>query len=520
MQVTTDTYDAAIFGDSREIKPFAVISVIDPDIVYDPPTGSAHALHSDALQIYDGDLVQVKFATLEKDRWKLDGSWDIYPTVQAPLGTGWVSDEISGDDGTFSNSVYLEYGFENVEILQVATVCFPGGDDGVAEDFVITIYQDSTILYQITYAGNTKSNVIAEEFTVNNPNRIRIDVSKWSLPHRKCRILEMVPGLQQLQDADDIFSIDIIQQADFSGLTCPYGSCDLEVSNETKRYNPFAKNSIFKSIEERQPVKTWMQIRTDAGWETIPSGVYYQKSGGWDMNSYSLTATFKLVDIIGLLQTRTYTPPSPKPTTVRGWVESVVAVLGDKFTCEVSADIAEDPLTTNDDTSAFDCGSMLRYICMATQSFMRTNPETGALVIDTLPAEETGDLTFDNMIAYPSLSASGDCVSISFVLADGASTKYDVAGNNISGDTLSLYNPFISTEADADAAAAFVLLNYGKTKIITTDRGNPAFEIGDINAVSVWTNTARNCRRKLQELRFDNGILTNCRSEFLEVVTD
>ena len=75
-----------------------------------------------------------------------------------------------------------------------------------------------------------------------------------------------------------------------------------------------------------------MGVETASGAEYLPLGVYYQQSGGWETDAYGLTIEFKLVDIIGLLADRDYNVPTTLPTTLSGWIASMVALLGENFT--------------------------------------------------------------------------------------------------------------------------------------------------------------------------------------------
>lgn len=517
MQETTSAYDSAIVGDSREIKLYSLMTVVSPDIEYGSVTASAPAQHSSDTQLYDSDSGQMLYATLEKNRWSLDGKFDIFPSESTPSGIGWVSNEVCNENGYFQSSVDVSLSFSGVSVLQVATLCFPGGDDGVAENFTFSVKNGTTVLHEETRTGNESNKIIFDGFTASSPDSISVSVTKWSIGNRKCRIMEILPGIFDLQSSDDIYDLDVLQQSDFTGLTCPYGSATLVLDNSDDRYNPFAKSTIFQSIEERQPVNLWIQILTDAGAEKMPLGVYYQKSGGWDINSFGLTATFKLVDIVGLLQTRNFVAPSPKPTTVQGWIDAVAAILGGHFECAAEASLGAESLTTTDSMRSFDCGNVLRFIAMATQSVIKITPETGGLYLCRPSSEPVDSITFDNMGAAPTLSASNDCVSITFTLADGSSTKHEIAGNSISGDTISLYNPFISTAEQADAAGAFILQNYGKTKISITSRGNPAHEIGDVITASVWGTTTARGRIRSRTIAFENGIMKSCKTDLIGV---
>ncbi len=73
-------YHAAITADSRRILLRAIINIIDPDITYQAATESGEAPFSQPGQLTDKDLdYGPAYATLERSRWLLDGTFQIYP---------------------------------------------------------------------------------------------------------------------------------------------------------------------------------------------------------------------------------------------------------------------------------------------------------------------------------------------------------------------------------------------------------------------------------------------------------
>ena len=69
-------YYNAITADSRRIHLRAIISIIDPDLVYGDITSSGESQYSDSSQLIDKIFENPdKFVTVEHNRWMLDGSW-------------------------------------------------------------------------------------------------------------------------------------------------------------------------------------------------------------------------------------------------------------------------------------------------------------------------------------------------------------------------------------------------------------------------------------------------------------
>ena len=77
---SSEAYRAAITGDTRRILLRAVIDLIDPDIVYGVGATSGQSVYSKPAQLHDKVFdAPRRYATLEENRWALDGSFDLFP---------------------------------------------------------------------------------------------------------------------------------------------------------------------------------------------------------------------------------------------------------------------------------------------------------------------------------------------------------------------------------------------------------------------------------------------------------
>ena len=518
---STAAFQASITADSRRILLRALIDIIDPDITYEASTFSGAAPFSQATQLYDKIMeISPDYATLERNRWLLDGNFRIFPNDYQNAGQqGFASDVLSGDDGSFASPPWVQINFSNVTILQACSVYFPSAaHDGVPDTFTVEVMQGGTAYFSKTVSGNMADHVGFDGFTVNNPDCVRVTVSKWSLPGRRMRIPEIIPGVYEDWTGDTIAAFTVTQQANFACLALPYGTCQLSMDNLDRRFEPRSKNGLFQSIEERQGIQVSIGVRLADGTPEYKSvGVYYQYSGGWKTGDNGLTMTWDLVDIVGLIANREYIPPSTLPTTLSGWVASIVAQLGDNFTSRYTVDpnYANLPLTTTvDKVQGQSCGQILLWACMATGTFPRADNETGKLTVE--PFWSQGNkLTLDNLNAYPVMKANNDLGAIIFTLANGA--QYVVGGTSAaSSDTVSVENPFITTQDQALTAARLILSTYGGNQLETVGRGDPSSEIGDVDTVWLNESQATTGRRMMQTFAFTEGVMQGCRSTLLQ----
>ena len=518
-------YHAAITGDARRVLLRAVIDIISPDIVFGAGETSGQIPWSKMEQLHNKVFDNpTKYATLERDRWALDGTWDLLPDdpTQTAGQMGYIGNVLSGADGTFATPPWVEMQFSGVSVLQACSVYFPDNDyDGLPEDFTVEVKQGGTSYHTRTYTGNTAASVALEGFTVHDPDVIRVTVTKWSRPGRRMRVVEIVPGVYEAWDGGMIAEFNVKQQGNIAATALPYGTCILKIDNLSRRFEPRSKNGLFQSIEERQGIDISLGVRLADGTDEYKRlGIFYQYSGGWRTGDNGLIMQWNLVDIIGLLANREFLTPSTLPTTLGGWIGALAAQLGVNFKdrWHVDPDYTALPVTvrTAEDVQGKKCGDILRWVCQATGTWPRADASTGDLTAEPLWSEGNR-VTLDNLNSYPTMKANGDVAALIFTINDGADTKYIVSGNaTSSSETVSIDNPFIKTEAQALAAARLILSTYGGNVLDLTGRGDPSSEIGDVETVWLDESQATTARLTMQTFQFSDGVMQGCQSQLLQ----
>lgn len=521
---TSEAFQAAIVGSPRRIELLAVVDISDPDMTYGEVTSSGLAPWSKPEELHDKSYdTPARYATLERCRWLLDGTFAVFPEdyrTDAPMAA--ASEAISGDDGSFDTPVWVQQSFANVDVLQACSVFFSTDPaDGVPADFTVEVLTAGQVFHTETYTGNTATEVAVTGFTVQTPDAIRVTVTRWSLPGRRMRVVEILPGAVERWTPRMLASFSVVQQGDFSCLALPYGSMTLSMDNKDRRFEPRSKNGLFQSIEERQGIDAFIGVETATGAVIrCKVGRFYQSGDGWKTGDNSLTMQWSLVDIIGLLTDRTFLPPAALPTTLGGWLGALAAQLGDNFADRWHADpdYASLPVTANSaaDVTGKKCGDILRWACQATGTWPRADASTGDLTAEPLWSEGN-KVTLDNLTAYPVMKANDQLASLIFKLADGKDTEYVVSGNSTSSEkTVTIQNPFLHTQAQALAAARLILSCYGGNVIETTGRGDPSSEIGDVDTIWLDESQATTARRMSQSFQMQEGVLQGCQSKLLQ----
>lgn len=523
----SDAANRALTARRRQMTARATFDLRDPDAVVTGAQTNTNGKYSQIAQVYDAITEQndLKIGTLEKDRMQLDGSWALPPNNPADLAEeqmGWWCGTVSGADCGFAEPhPYLEITFTGLSVLQVFTLWFSqNAYDGYGVAFRLDVYSADTLAYTRTVTENTEYKVVLDKFAVYDPTRVRVTVMRWSRPYCYPRITDMFLGLFERWTGREIASLDVLTESTFTGLKLPYSTCDLRVYNLNHRFDPYAPDSIFQSIEERQAIPIdWGVYLPGGKIEWIPGGWYYQQSGGWEIKG--LTVKWSLVDIIGMLVKRNYNPPEVLPTTLSGWVASIVACLGVNLAERyvVDDDIKDLELTAEaEDVQDKTCGEVLRFACQATATWAHQDFATGFLHVSKRGYEAGANITGSNMPSWPVMEANDEIADITFKLDEGEVT---FPGTNTESDTsLTINNPFVHTTDDARRVVSNVLSQYGGRKFTIRSRGNPASETGDIDTVATAFGTSISARRYKHQLKLENGVMRNLPAYLIQTATD
>lgn len=526
----------AIVASPRRIELLAVVDMSDPDMKLEDTTYDSIAPWGHVEQLFDKEVdPPPRYATLERGRWLLDGSFDIFPDdFDTGLELmGFANNRLCGDDGRFIPAVWIEQRVRNIRVLQAVTLWFSEDPaDGVPADFTLEIFVNGVSYHTQTITGNQKTHLVVKGFKVYTPTIVRVTVTRWSLPYRRHRLMELVMGLYERWTNDDLAEFAVNQQGDFSCLALPRGSARLRMDNVDRRFDPRNKDSLFESIEERQGVEMYIGVRLPRRKERAPLGTFYQYGDGWKTSQNELVMEWNLVDIVGLLADRTFIVPadnSQLPDTLEGWMRALVLQLGENFESRYLVDpaYANKPVTVNatEDLKDKKCGDILRWICQATGTWPRADAKTGKLAAEPL-WNQGSKLTLDNLEQYPTMKANESLAALIFQLAlsplpegqeDTRQNTLVVSGNSTTSEkTVTIINPFLHSADQALEAARMILSQYGGNAYETTGRGDPASEIGDVDTIWLDESNAAVGRRLAQSFTMQGGVLRNCQSKLIQ----
>jgi hypothetical protein len=514
----------AIIAPEREILIKGEIWLVDADAVITGAAASAGVSWSDVAQLYDretGDGAAV--ATFEGWHFPLDGSLIVIPEEPGE-NVGFVSDELSDENGVFAVQPWARLDVTGIDVLQACGVWFGGaGVDGTADSFRVDVYSGAAIVFTRTVTGNTDVGAQLRDFIAHGVTALRVTVLKWSSAYTRARTAEIIPGAYEQWSASNVREAEVYRETDISMLTVPYSTATVTVDNSDKRYDPRNRSGIFKLIEARQSVPLFFGVRLpNKRTEWVPQGIWYMQARGWETQRNGLLMRFNLTDLIGLMRDRRYMPPDVLPGTAGGWVESITASLGDSFAgmYSIDADLGGVALTRDAETvENITCGELLQQVCQAIGAAAKTDSVTGFLRV--FVPEDTGvDYAASMMSAYPSQRANSDISSITFKIYGEEGGDYTVSGNvPFSPTTVSVDNPFIHSRAQTAPIARSIIDKFGGQRYEFAGRGDLRSELGDLDAIAMSDGKPAAGRRWKHQLKInERGVMSGVVSALLQPV--
>jgi hypothetical protein len=243
----------------------------------------------------------------------LDGTYHLCPDTEElafSYQLGWWGDKLAGADGQFSSPYpTLTVAFENRPIFGLKVV----GDDMRGEypvDFDIRVY-DGTSLVHTEQVTNNSSVVWLSEASINSATRMVLEIHRWSHEARQVKITEFFTSVQVLYFSDDIASLSIIEEREFSTGSLPIGNItsnelSLKLNNIDDRFTEGNEASPFPPLAKaNRKIKAWLGLRLPDGIiEYVPMGVFW--TGDWNQNDGEVTISTNARDRMEMLRRTTF----------------------------------------------------------------------------------------------------------------------------------------------------------------------------------------------------------------------
>ena len=396
MVQTSNTYNPYAYVRHCDIK--AVFELIDVNAhLIATVTASDFCELSRFRQTHDRiESMSVKYASMECDYWRLDGTFILPKKNDTVSQNGWWSERISNEDGVFADSPQLTFTWQSNRKSVGFTICF----DDKAEEYP-TLFK----VYAYDYTGF----LIGETTVHNNSVRCFVDLPvdgyrtlvfeflETAKPVRRVRVAEVLFGAVWQFDRENIVSASLETAFSATSENLPVSEFNIIIDNSAKEWNMANPAGIYAYLQQQQPIKLWFAINS----EWVFMGQYYFTSATAEDDA--LTARITAHDKIYQLDRIKYRGSASESWAFSQAIEAVLDYSGISIEFSIPTDIGSRLIsgTLPEDIS---CRDAVKILSQAGRCSCNINRNGVLTFFDPLTEQEPLDiLDFDKMSSMPKI---------------------------------------------------------------------------------------------------------------------
>ena len=398
----SDEYKQAIGATTRQTFGKTVFEIVDTTAKSDETTtATSESPISDITQLYnDVRDTTVKYATLETDFWKVDGTFNL-PTNPMPSNVeiGYMSEEISDSSNTFSIPQVLTIDFSIDHSSIGLTLTFDVLNNQYATDFTIQYYDSSMVLLHEEIVTNNTSSIYILEQNVSNYRHIVLTFNKTNQTIRRLRIVEIDFGIIETYENNELISMSLVEELDTLSNEVIANEFKFSIENKDKRFNILNPTGIYPFLQRKQKILAYNGLkRADDIIEYVPLGIFYLTE--WKSETGTFVTTFVARDILDVLNQSDFVEKSYTATSL---YDIAVDVLGDVGITDYSIDTALQSIIVTATLPTATHKEQLQTIALAGQSVCYVN-RYGTIIIKQLNSTPTGEIIdFNNIYQTPQI---------------------------------------------------------------------------------------------------------------------
>ena len=417
-----------------------------------------------------------KYAMLEHNQWLLDGTFSILPT-DTSKGIGFVSRNLSGADGTFSEVPTITITFSEVHDNAVPglTLRWSKAYDEWATAFRVTAYNGDTVVAQVEVADNREVTSYIWS-AISGYDKIVIEIQKWCLPYRRARLSECLIGVKQIYMKSDLMGFEHEQSVDLLSGELPKNAIVFKLDNSTNKWNPDNPTGTEKYLIEKQTLNVKYGFVVNGVMEWIKAGTFYMSE--WQTPSNGMEASFTARDILEFCGD-IYT--GPRSGTVLSIVQTALEQSGIANNTYILDEATLSAVNTDfsEDTSEYTCAEVLQMCANAARCCL-WQCRDGFLHMEPV-AVELSDYVIgqiadgvNNSYSHPEFNLTKELRSVS--VNQGLGT----AANSKSGNVQTVDNPLVVDANTANAVAEWCRDCLKNRKIVSGEfRADPRLDALD-----------------------------------------
>lgn len=271
----SEKYKENIKADTELIACRAELSFVPPGAIEGTEFSVSTARECTRLeQLKNGSFgMDAKWATLEANRLILDGSISFIPE-ENERQIGWIGNAVCDAEGIFSVPEQMILQFDAAYDILAVSVSFDDMGEEWATEMEITAY-DADGREMETFSFTNDAAMFYAEIRQHGVTKLLLSVKKWNIPHRVCKISQIVPGYILSFASEGIFELDFEESIDpfSSSLTLPEAT--IVFDNTDNEFNIINPNGMISYLRQKMKVVPKLDLIAGIRTDTVGMGNFY-----------------------------------------------------------------------------------------------------------------------------------------------------------------------------------------------------------------------------------------------------
>ena len=493
------------YSDTRKCGIIVTFEMVDIDAAETAiPSVTGECELSKAYQTHNHiEGMAKKYAVLERDFWKLDGTFvlpqkELVPNEQ----TGWWSDKISNAEGVFDEPPSLIFEWELPQSSVGFTLFFDDVANQYPSRFQITAYNESGLIIKRTIIENT-SVKCEVNLPIENYIRLEFQMLQTSEPHRRVRLTEVIFGVIQRFNNSNVVSASVDYEFAPISESLPTSELTITIDNADASWNMANPKGVYAYLQQTQPLDVYFQING----ENVFMGRYFFATASAEDDS--MTAKITAYDKIYWLDAIKYRGGEDGTWTFQQAISTIIASSGLGLTYTMSEELAKKEVKRSLPKEC-SCREAICQLAVAAQCSVLLDRNANLVFFDPLvEANAVDSLDYDVMATMPKITVGEKINAVELTVKNEYTEKETVwSVTDSSNEEIPQVSEHSNSVASDGTATASWLLEMLKRRISysVTERGNPAREIGDSVIVYDAYGGTRKAVVTKQSFNFDGGL--------------
>lgn len=379
---------------------------------------------------------------------------------------GYIGNTITAADGSISispkNSITINFSSVITTNLPYISIQWGKAFNEYATKFSIAFYNGGTLLNTISVVDNEDVfSVIATN--ISNYNAIIITIEEWNIGYCVPKMEQIILGQRLELNKTNLLKFSCDMETDLNSFFLPTHKITFEIDNSNDQFNPDNPSGIYAYLDEKQVVNVLYGLKLSGGMYYINGGRFYLTE--WKVPQNSISATFYAESLLSFMDKDfdiAQLGTLPITTDLKTLATSAFTQCGISSSNYVINNALSNISCIIDTEIGYKCREIVQLCANAGECIIRVDRD-GIINIEQFDISSLTDSGYviDKFVAFKNADYNNTSLLKDVVVNDGLG-YYDTG--NTKGETQTLQNPLIQTQARANIIAQWVasVLQYNK----------------------------------------------------------